>query len=178
MRKISAVIIFFLLGIIVPGIVPAEDVHYDLLAVLKTEPPSADISPKTLLVNEPKPAKGSFLVATRRLKSSFFSGAVIILLKHNDQGSIGLVMNRPSPLKLSTVFPDVKKFQSKDDTIYTGGPVELTRFFILIQSENRPPDSQHLMDNIYVTSNLKTLKYMHNQSGRHENIKVFAGTSL
>lgn len=177
MRIFSSFLIFTMLLVIIPGILPAVDVNYRLLAALKSGPSLMDVSPEDLLFNEPEPARGSFLVATRKLKGTFFSEAVILLLNHSDQGTSGLVINRPSHIRLSSVFPDVKEFQKNDGKIYTGGPVELTSYLILIQSDGKPPKSQPLMDNIHLTTSMKTLEYMHNQSGRDESIRVFFGYS-
>ena len=48
---------------------------------------------------------GQLLVATPRLVDPNFARAVILLLDHDEDGALGVVINRPSQLPLSTVLP-------------------------------------------------------------------------
>jgi putative transcriptional regulator len=175
LRIISAVIIFALPTLIVPGILPAADVNYGLFAALRSEPLLMDITSRDTLFFEPEPLRGRFLVATRRLEGSFFSKTVIFLLNHSDQGSSGVVINRPSHINLSTAFSDVNELQNNNDTVYTGGPVGLNGFLILIQSDGKPQGSQSLTGNLHVGTSIETLKYIYNQSGTDEQVRVFFG---
>lgn len=175
MQIIFTVIFFILTAIIVPGILPAADVNCDQFAALGSKPFSMDISPGDILFKEPEPLSGSFLVATRRLKGSFFSKTVIFLLNHGNQGSSGVVINRPSHIHISTAFPDVKGLENSNDTIYVGGPVGLNNFLILIQSDIKPPGSLSLIDNLHAGTSIETLKYIYSQPGTDEKVRVFFG---
>ena len=175
LRTISSVIIFTLTAIVVPGILPAADINCSQFAALRSEPLSMDITSGDTLFIEPEPLRGRFLVATRRLKGSFFKKTVILLLNHNDQKSTGIIINRPSHINLSTAFPDIKELQNNNDTVYTGGPVGLNGFLILIQSDGKPEGSQSLTGNLHVGMNIETLKYIYDQSGPDEKVRVFFG---
>ena len=83
-------------------------------------------------------AKGKFLVASRRLGDPNFSETVVLLIEYGPEGAVGLVINRPSNVKLSTVFPDVKELKQRKDTIYVGGPVAVNQMLMLIRSAQAP----------------------------------------
>ena len=177
MRIIYSIIIIAVLTLIVPGISPAADLNYSLFATLKSEPSLPDIFHSDNLINEPEPLRGSFLVATPRLKGSFFANTVILMLNHSDRGSSGLIINRPPHVNLSDVHPDINKFDNITDNIYIGGPVEMKSFLILIQSDVKPPKSEHFIGNLHLSASIETLKYLYKQSGTDDNIRVFFGYS-
>src|SRR5271169_842321 len=72
-----------------------------------------------------EPAAGKFLVASRDLGDPNFSKTVILLLRYDEeQGAMGLVINRRTDLPLSRVFQELKAAQDRADEAYLGGPVE------------------------------------------------------
>jgi putative transcriptional regulator len=174
-RKASAVIACMFMAVMLPEMLSAGDSRDGLFAALRTDPSVMEIAPEDRLVQEPEPVKGNFLVASPRLEGTFFSEAVILLLNHSNQGSKGLVINRPSHLKLSSVFYHAEEIQKKDDTIYTGGPVEFASYLILLQSDSRPPESHPLMDNLYVTSSTESVKYLYARPDSRVNFRVYFG---
>ena len=50
-------------------------------------------------------SKGQLLVATPRLVDPNFARSVILLLDHDEDGALGVVINRPSELPLAAVLP-------------------------------------------------------------------------
>lgn len=172
---ISSAIVLFLLLMIVPGILQADDAPYGQFAALQPEPSPPDVSSGDILLNEPGPLKGRFLVATPRLIGSFFSKTVILLLHHSSRRSAGLVINRPSEITLSSVFPDVEEIRDSADRIYIGGPVDLNSFLILVRSDSIPPESQHLTENLYISANIETLKYLYRRPGAGRHTRVIFG---
>jgi len=77
-----------------------------------------------------------FLVATPHVRLGFFKESVIYLLEHNLQGALGLVVNVPSPFKVSDLSKLIKKnhvidYQAINEFIYVGGPVFHENIFVL-----------------------------------------------
>jgi putative transcriptional regulator len=69
--------------------------------------------------------QGYFLVADAELRDPNFFHTVVLLVQHNDDGALGLVLNRPSRATLSQVWAQVSQSTCKrNDAIYVGGPVE------------------------------------------------------
>jgi putative transcriptional regulator len=67
---------------------------------------------------------GKLLVASPMLRSPEFSRTVIALLEHNDEGALGLVLNRPGNASLFEVVPPVADIASSPAVVFSGGPVE------------------------------------------------------
>jgi putative transcriptional regulator len=134
-----------------------------------------NIPPKERLINQADPAIGLFLVATDRLRNSMFSETVILIIDHGDHGSAGLIINRPSEISLSSAFPEVHEFQGTGIKIHFGGPVNISKITALIRSEKPLANAIHVLDNIYVSSNISTLNNLIIKSDRIKDVRVYTG---
>ncbi|MBH9553189.1 YqgE/AlgH family protein [Inhella gelatinilytica] len=76
-----------------------------------------------------------FLIAMPGMGDDTFSGAVVYLCEHNDQGALGLVINKPIDLTLDGLLEKVDLNLTRDDLrgqpVYFGGPVQTERGFVL-----------------------------------------------
>ena len=70
--------------------------------------------------NTLKPEKGRVLISEPLLNDYFFKRSVVLLTEHNDEGSMGFVINNPIDTKLIDLLPDFPDF---DANISIGGPV-------------------------------------------------------
>jgi putative transcriptional regulator len=68
---------------------------------------------------------GRLLVATPRLDEPTFRRTVILLLDHNDEGALGLVVNRPMDVDVSSVLPAWQPYTTEPGRLFQGGPVQL-----------------------------------------------------
>lgn len=80
--------------------------------------------------------KHHFLIAMPHMADPNFAHTVTYLVEHNEQGAMGLVINRPNGLNLAEVLEQLRP----DDTppalcqslpIFSGGPVQTDRGFVL-----------------------------------------------
>jgi putative transcriptional regulator len=69
------------------------------------------------------PLPGRLLVAAPVLSDENFARTVILLLDHDEEGSLGLVLNRPSHVPVGTVLPSWDGRTTGTDVLFTGGPV-------------------------------------------------------
>ena len=98
------------------------------------------------------PAKGTFLVADEHLPDPRFRDRVILLIQHNEQGTAGLIVNRPSRLPLSSILPKGSKLVRQGMTLSYGGPVEPKTLLALVKVRNNPPEpADEIADSLYVT---------------------------
>ncbi len=120
-------------------------------------------------------AKGKFLVASRRLNDPNFSQTVVLLIDYGPDGAMGLVINRPSNVKLSTVFPDVNELKQRKDTVFVGGPVAVNQMMMLIRSTQAPASSVPVIKNIYLSSSWKVLERLIKKATAEQRFRLFAG---
>ncbi len=68
---------------------------------------------------------GRLLVATPLLTDPSFRRAVVFMLDHNDEGALGLVVNRPMDVDVSSVLPAWQRYTTAPGRLFQGGPVAL-----------------------------------------------------
>ncbi len=69
---------------------------------------------------------GTVLVATPTLTDPQFRRTVVYLLAHGDDGTVGVVLNRPSETAVHNVLPGWASHTAKPHAIFVGGPVQTT----------------------------------------------------
>lgn len=67
---------------------------------------------------------GHFLVASRYLRDPNFAQSVVLMIHHDHQGAMGVVINRPSDKTVREVWEMIGNDPcDREDFIYVGGPV-------------------------------------------------------
>jgi putative transcriptional regulator len=67
---------------------------------------------------------GTLLLANTDLLEPTFRRSVIYIVEHNDGGTLGVVLNRPSETAVYNVLPQWAKLAGKPKTMFIGGPVK------------------------------------------------------
>ncbi|MGW0392788.1 YqgE/AlgH family protein [Streptomyces sp. NPDC003042] len=68
---------------------------------------------------------GRLLVATPALADPNFDRAVVLLLDHDEQGSLGVVLNRPTPVDVSDILLPWAPLTGDPGVVFQGGPVAM-----------------------------------------------------
>lgn len=66
--------------------------------------------------------RGHLLVASPALVDPNFARAVVLITEHNEEGALGVVLNRPSETPVEDVVPALAEIEGVD-FLYMGGPV-------------------------------------------------------
>ncbi|MGF7122043.1 YqgE/AlgH family protein [Rhodococcus sp. TAF43] len=72
---------------------------------------------------QPAVRPGSLLVSSTDLAEPTFRRTVVYVIEHNDAGSLGVVLNRPSDTSVQEVLPQWTALAAKPQALYIGGPV-------------------------------------------------------
>ena len=79
-----------------------------------------------------------FLIAMPGLDDEAFAKSVIYMCEHSERGALGLVINKPSDIKLKNLFEKVELPLNRTDLtespVFQGGPVQTERGFVLHES--------------------------------------------
>ncbi|HET6856294.1 MAG TPA: YqgE/AlgH family protein, partial [Streptomyces sp.] len=68
---------------------------------------------------------GRLLVATPALADPNFDRAVVLLIDHDDEGSLGVVLNRPTPVVVGDILLPWAALAGSPGVVFQGGPVSL-----------------------------------------------------
>lgn len=77
-----------------------------------------------------------------------FRQSVILLLRHDANGSIGLIINRPSPMRLDQLFSRLPQSIAGDSPLYYGGPVNPEWIGVLFSGHAMPGIALHILPGI------------------------------
>ncbi len=72
----------------------------------------------------PTPTRGRLLVAGPPLEDPNFRRTVVFMIEHNEEGALGVVLNRPSPIDLADALPQWADLAAAPSAVFIGGPVE------------------------------------------------------
>lgn len=70
------------------------------------------------------PTRGRLLVAGPPLDDPNFRRTVVFMIEHTDEGALGVVLNRPSPIDLVDAIPQWLTLAADPPAVFIGGPVE------------------------------------------------------
>ena len=116
------------------------------------------------------PEKGDLMISEPFLPDPNFERTVILVCEHNEQGSFGFVLNKPSLLKLHDVMEDVDGF---DASIYIGGPVQQDTLHFLHRIGNKLEGGEAINNEVQWGGNFEQLKIMIQQGQVTEKDVVF-----
>ena len=76
-----------------------------------------------------------FLIAMPNMADPHFAHTLIYVCEHNDQGALGIVVNKPIDMTLSSLFEQINiplgDSELRETKVHYGGPVQIDRGFVL-----------------------------------------------
>ncbi|MDT8420230.1 MAG: YqgE/AlgH family protein [Desulfuromonadales bacterium] len=95
------------------------------------------------------PQRGRLLVAGESMRDPRFAESVVLLLKHDQSGTVGLIMNNRSDL-IPHGLPD--EVAAGIHYLYFGGPVEPFNVSVLVFAQEPPEEAREILTGVYLTS--------------------------
>jgi putative transcriptional regulator len=117
--------------------------------------------------------KGNLLVAEPFMQDPNFKRTVTLICEHEEDSTIGLVLNRPSIFRVNEMVGNFPHFES---IVHYGGPVGIDHLNFLHAYGDLIPNAMHIRDNIYWNGDFEALKDLVKAKQIHpHNIRFFAG---
>src|SRR5579885_2158734 len=99
-----------------------------------------------------RPAPTYFLVAQPDLPDPMFSQSVVLMLPPTGtELVVGLIVNKPTKIKLGDLFPDNRALKQRSDLAYFGGPVDITTPLALVHTSRAPDGAVPLFKDVYLS---------------------------
>ncbi len=95
---------------------------------------------------------GKLLVAPRDAPDPTFAKTVVLLVSLDEDGTVGLVINRRTKVPISKALEQLKAANNRSDPVYVGGPVNMAAVLALLRSTIRPDEAQRVMGDVYLVS--------------------------
>jgi len=122
-----------------------------------------------------KPTKGTLLVAEPSIIGDVsFNRSVVLLAEHNENGSVGFILNKPLKYSLKDFIPEVNSTLK----VYNGGPVEQDNLYFIHKVPQLIIGSIEISNGIYWGGDFKTiLGMLENNTLEEGQIQFFLGYS-
>ena len=91
------------------------------------------------------------LVAKAGMMDPTFSKTVVLAVRADDGGPVGVILNRPSTVELRSLYPDRAEIANRRDLLFLGGPVKPDALLFAFRSPRKPSKGLFVADNIYIS---------------------------
>lgn len=117
--------------------------------------------------------KGQLLVAEPSIIGDLsFNRSVILLAEHNEDGSVGFILNKPLKYTIRDLVPDIEA----SFKIYNGGPVEQDNLYFIHNVPELITDSIEISSGIFWGGDFELTKKLINEGKiKKDNIRFFLG---
>ena len=122
-----------------------------------------------------EPVAGELLIASTAIQDPRFHHAVILLLRHDDKGAFGIVINHPlteRPIASLLAESGGQADQDAQDSaiegtirVFLGGPVEPSYGFVIHSGEYRRPETLVVGDQLAMTASREVLRDIGHHQG-------------
>jgi len=120
------------------------------------------------------PKKGRILVSEPHLPDPNFERSIVLICEHNEEGSVGFILNKPSNSVVSELLEGINSF---DLPVFIGGPVEQDTLHFIHRYESLEGATE-IGDGIYWGGDFERLLFLlESKQLLPEDIKLFLGYS-
>ena len=91
------------------------------------------------------------LVAKAGMMDPIFSETVVLVVRPDDGGPVGVILNRPSTVELRSLYPDRAEIADRRDLVFLGGLLEPDALLFAFRSSRKPPQGLFVADDIYLS---------------------------
>lgn len=135
------------------------------LGVLPRATPAADANPLTAIL----------ITARTQVRDPFFGDSVVLVMNNIGPVPVGVVINRPTPLTVAQLFPDLKHLASLNDRVYFGGPVEFRSVWFVFRAAKAPEHAVRACEGVYLSSSRELLLRLLERDKPMDGLRIFAG---
>jgi putative transcriptional regulator len=121
-------------------------------------------------------SKMQFLVARNEVRDPFFWHSVVLMLPTTSTSIIvGIIVNKPSRVALSKLFPESLAPENRTEPAYFGGPVDVDIPSVVFRSSTAPKKALRLYGNVYLTFDSDLITASLQKSQPSSKVRLFLG---
>jgi len=117
------------------------------------------------------------LTARAELPDSDFADSVVLVMNNLGPAPIGVIVNKPTSISVSRLFPDIKRLAQVHDKVYFGGPVEFGAVWFLFRATTPQERAIQASDGIYISADRDLLLQLLGRAKPMDGLRIFIGHS-
>lgn len=122
-----------------------------------------------------EPSKGKILISEPFLSDPNFKRSIILLSEHNEEGTVGFILNKPTQLKLNQLLDDFPEF---DAPVFFGGPVQINTLQFIHRIGTLIEDATEIGEGLYWGGSFESLRaVVESGLAKPEDFRFFIGYS-
>ncbi len=104
-----------------------------------------------------------------------FANSVVLVMNNLGPAPIGIIINRPTPVPVSHLFPDIKRLAQVPDKAYFGGPVDFGSVWFLFRAATAPEHAVQACDGVYLSGDRDLLLKLLGRAKPMDGLRIFVG---
>lgn len=122
-----------------------------------------------------KPLTAILITARDEVGDPDFSNAIVLVMNNLGPAPVGLIVNRPTAVSVSHLFPELKQLAKLPDKVYFGGPVDFETVWFLIRAPKPPGHAVPTCDGVYVSADKRLLLQLLARERPMQGLRLFVG---
>src|SRR5580704_10944236 len=122
-----------------------------------------------------KPLTAILLIARDNLPDSNFADSVVLVMNNLAPAPVGIIINRPMPIPVSRLFPDLERLAKVRDKVYFGGPVGFGSVWFLFRAAAPPEHAIQACDGVYLSADRELLLQLLGRNKPMDSLRIFLG---
>jgi putative transcriptional regulator len=128
-----------------------------------------------LFAADEKPLTAILLVAQSDLADSNFADSVVLVMNNLGPAPVGIIINRPTQIPVSHLFPDLKRLTQVRDRVYFGGPVEFGSLWFLFRTTAAHEHAIKACEDVYISADHELLLRLLGRDKPMDGLRIFMG---
>jgi len=131
------------------------------------------------MADDAKPPLTAILIVARaELPDPNFRDSVVLVMNNLGPAPAGVIINRPTKVDVSHLFPDLEGLAKLNDKVYFGGPVDFGTVWFLFRAAAAPSEhAVQVFDSVYISADPELLLKLLGRDKPMEGLRIFVGHS-
>ncbi len=125
--------------------------------------------------DETKPPAAIVIAARAELPDSNFKDSILLVMNNVGRAPVGVIINRPTRISVSQLFPENDRLAALQDKVYFGGPVGITTVSFLFRGDAPQEQALQVLDGVYFSMSIQLLGKLLRRDKPMDGLRIFAG---
>lgn len=117
------------------------------------------------------------IVARGGLPDPLFGDSMVLVMNNLAPGPIGVIVNRPTNIRVANLFPDMKRLAKFADKVYFGGPVGLGSVWFIFRAARPQERAVQAFEGVYLSTDRRVLSELLARHNPMEGLRIYIGHS-
>ncbi|MGO9996104.1 MAG: YqgE/AlgH family protein [Steroidobacteraceae bacterium] len=122
-----------------------------------------------------KPLTAILLIGRDDLPDPDFADSIVLVMNNLGPAPVGIIINRPMPIPVSRLFPDLKRLATVPDKVYFGGPIDFGSVWFLFRAATPPEHAIQACDGVYLSADRQLLLHLLGRDKPMDSLRIFVG---